>query len=439
MTSTLRKIENVTCLGCGCACDDIGVVVDDVRIRDTPNACALGAQWFGDGRAPSLARVNGRDATVDDAVGAAVSSLEGSDRPLVYLAPGISCEAQRAAVAVADLLGSRLDSVSSGTSLPPVLSAQERGFASATFGEIRNRADVVVFWAIDIDGRYPRFASRYAPDPDGTHVSGGRRSRSVVAVDVGGATSARDADRRFKLAPDDELATITAVRGLVLGGARAADPHTSDSGPGWVAARELAPMLLAARYVALVYDAELDDRAARSLQRFDALGSLAQTLNEHTRCAGVALRAGGNRSGADSVLTSQTGFPLAVNFAHGFPHYDPHGGAALSVLRRGEVDMVLVVGDVSLVPSAVANALDTIRCVVIGPRATEAPLGSDSVLIDTGVAGIHSGGTALRADDVPLVLRPPMLGPPPADSIVAALAHALATSRRSRPLAQADR
>ena len=361
MTSALRKIENVTCLGCGCACDDIGVVVDDVRIRDTPNACALGAQWFGDGRAPSLARVNGRDATTDDAVAAAVASLDRGDRPLVYLAPGISCEAQRAAVAVADLLGSRLDSVSSATSLPAVLSAQEQGFASATFGEIRNRADVVVFWAIDIDGRYPRFTSRYAPDPDGIHVSGGRRSRSVVAVDVGGATSARDADRRFTLAPADELATLTALRGLVLGGAHAADPHTSDAGPGWVAARELAPMLLAARYLALVYDAELDDRAARSPQRFDALGSLALALNEHTRCAAVALRAGGNRSGADSVLTSQAGFPLTVDFAHGYPRYDPHGGSALSVLQRGEVDTVLVVGDVSLVPSAVANALDAVQ------------------------------------------------------------------------------
>jgi formylmethanofuran dehydrogenase subunit B len=30
------------------------------------------------------------------------------------------------------------------------------------------------------------------------------------------------------------------------------------------------------------------------------------------------------------------------------------------------------------------------------------------VAVDTGVAGIHEGGTAYRMDDVPLRLRPPL-------------------------------
>jgi len=51
---TDRTVANVTCLGCGCACDDITVVVKQGRIAETRNACALGAAWFGDG--PSLSR-----------------------------------------------------------------------------------------------------------------------------------------------------------------------------------------------------------------------------------------------------------------------------------------------------------------------------------------------------------------------------------------------
>ena len=45
----------------------------------------------------------------------------------------------------------------------------------------------------------------------------------------------------------------------------------------------------------------------------------------------------------------------------------------------------------------------------IGPRATRAGIAA-RIAIDTGVAGIHEGGTAYRMDDVPLPLRPPLTG-----------------------------
>src|SRR4051794_35999385 len=151
-------IAHVTCLGCGCACDDIAVVVRDDRIVEARNACALGAQWFGDGQVPARSRIDGRDAGLDEAMAEAARLLSNASTPLVYLAPGISCETQREGTAIADLLPARLDSATSSTAAEFVLSAQERGFASATLGEIRNRADVVVFWAVDVDERYPRFA-----------------------------------------------------------------------------------------------------------------------------------------------------------------------------------------------------------------------------------------------------------------------------------------
>ena len=54
-------LRHTTCLGCGCACDDIDVVVRDGRIVDARNACALGVAWFGDGRVPARGRAAGRD------------------------------------------------------------------------------------------------------------------------------------------------------------------------------------------------------------------------------------------------------------------------------------------------------------------------------------------------------------------------------------------
>ena len=87
-----------------------------------------------------------------------------------------------------------------------MLAAQEAGRASATLGEIRNRADVVVFWGVDPARRYPRFWSRYAPEPSGVHV-GGRKDRTVIAVDVGDARGPEDADARLAVMPDREVAS----------------------------------------------------------------------------------------------------------------------------------------------------------------------------------------------------------------------------------------
>src|SRR5688572_1169340 len=187
-----------TCLGCGCACDDIQLHVDGNRIVETRGACALGAQWFGDGSAPSRALVDGKDVPMTNALEVATALLRGASRPLVFLAPDVSCETQRAAIAVDDVLHGAIDSLTTVTAASSVLSAQEMGRASATLGEIKNRADVIVFWGVDPLHRYPRFTTRYAPAPAGVHI-GGRSARTVVAVDVGSARGPEDADLRLTL------------------------------------------------------------------------------------------------------------------------------------------------------------------------------------------------------------------------------------------------
>jgi formylmethanofuran dehydrogenase subunit B len=414
-------IDHVTCLGCGCACDDIGLGVRDGRIVEARNACALGVQWFGDGQVSSRSHVDGSDVPLSEAVIATARLLIEAERPLVYLAPNASCEAQRYGAAIADMLNGRLDSVTSVTCAQVILSSQERGFASSTLGEISNRADLVVFWGVDIAGRYPRFTERYAPDPIGTHVPEGRGSRIVVAIDVGGATSAVSADHRIAIEPANELATLAALAALALAGS-ATPVHATLSSAPWQTARELTAMLFTATYVALVYDAEPDERTTRSPQRFDALGALGQALNATTRCAAIALRAGGNRSGADSVLTSQTGYPFAVDFARGYPRYAPHDGSALPALQRGDVDVALVLGDAELIPTNVRAALNGSRCAVIGPGASGMTLGS-VIAIDTGVVGIHDDGTVLRTDDVPLHVRASLQGPPSLAGTAQALAE----------------
>ncbi|MCE9561462.1 MAG: hypothetical protein K8U57_05355 [Planctomycetes bacterium] len=109
----LTVTKNATCTFCGCVCDDIELHSDDVRIVETKRACNLGEAWFKNHTAEHLypdALIDGKEATVDDAVEAAAEILYAAHMPLVYGLSNTTCEAQREAVWLAELVGGVIDS-----------------------------------------------------------------------------------------------------------------------------------------------------------------------------------------------------------------------------------------------------------------------------------------------------------------------------------------
>src|SRR5256712_7173628 len=201
---TRRSVEHTTCLGCGCACDDIVVVVDGDRIAEARNSCALGRAWFADGSVPRETRSGGKTVAPDVALADAAELLGRAQRPLVYLAPDVSCETQRAAVAIADRLGALLDSPT-GEIAAGILASQRRGRAGATLGEIRQRADLVGFWGGHPAGPYPPYASRHAVDPPGPQAPRRRKSRRARAADARPPPRRPHADDRVAIAPEHEV------------------------------------------------------------------------------------------------------------------------------------------------------------------------------------------------------------------------------------------
>ncbi len=110
---TVTIVKNATCTFCGCVCDDIELHADGDRIVKSKNACSLGDAWFQNHTAERLypdALVNGKPATLDAAVEAATGFLYDAHMPLVYGLSNITCEAQREAVALAELIGGVIDS-----------------------------------------------------------------------------------------------------------------------------------------------------------------------------------------------------------------------------------------------------------------------------------------------------------------------------------------
>jgi formylmethanofuran dehydrogenase subunit B len=206
------------------------------------------------------------------------------------------------------------------------------------------------------------------------------------------------------------------MRATVLGNALGELP------PGLQGAARAAEALLKARYVALVHEAEPSE-LERDDFRAEGLIALVQALNGPTRAALSSLRGGGNRPGAESVLTWQTGYPLAVDFTSGVPRYTP-AARGLASIGSGATAAVLIAGSAAGLGVDTSAALGRVPTVVIGPRASEVPF-APHVAIDTGVAGIHEAGTAYRMDEVPLPLRPPLTGPRSAAGTLEALLAAV--------------
>jgi formylmethanofuran dehydrogenase subunit B len=392
--SAEQVFHSVACLGCGCGCDDLEVRVRGGRIVGIAPPCPVAARWFGDGAQPAEIRVNGATASLEQAIDAAASLLRSAARPMVLLAPDLTTGAQRSAIAIADAIRAEVDGSTSDTAATGVLAAQRRGRAGATLGEIKNRADVVLFWAVDPKERYPRFLERYAGASSSTHVT----SRTHLSVSVGEDSGPAKAELTAEFAPELELEALAVMRAVTR-------RQTLDEVSGVLRpAVAMAERLLQGRYVAIVYDAE-PGRNPRDGQRADSLLALTQILNGPTRAMLVGLRAGGNRSGAEAALTWQTGYPMRVSLRGGSPRYRP-ARSGLERTRAGGADAVLVAGAAAALGEL---PLGIVPAAVIGPRAS-AVVGA-RVAIDTGTAGVHEAGTGYRLDDVPLPLTPVLLHP----------------------------
>ena len=111
--SDVTIVRNATCTFCGCVCDDIELHAEGKKVIKAKNACSLGDAHFkyhtAEHQYPD-ALIDGKEATVEEAVEFAANVLYNANMPLVYGLSNITCEAQRAAVALAEMIGGVVDS-----------------------------------------------------------------------------------------------------------------------------------------------------------------------------------------------------------------------------------------------------------------------------------------------------------------------------------------
>jgi formylmethanofuran dehydrogenase subunit B len=418
MGENLKIVSDATCTFCGCVCDDMILTVDldHNRIIKSENACILGKAWFKEHSIEErpFAVVSGREASTEEGVEEAAQILANARFPVIYGLSDTTCEAQRVAVSIGDMIGGTIDTTTSVCHGPSGIAFQGVGESTASLGEIKNRADMVVFWGGNPAEAHPRLFTRYAVTPKGMYIPNGKKDRTIVLVDVRRTLSTPVADIFLQVKPRSDFEVLWALRALVKG--RKVDPSVEQrTGISLAVLEDLVARMKSCRYGALLFGMGLTMNRGRHFNS-GALLALATDLNEFTHWVAKPVRGHGNVTGADNVVSWQTGFPFGVNFSRGYPRFNPGEFTTVDLLSRGDVDAALILASdpASNFPKQAIEHLKRIPLITLDPKLTHTSQLA-RVAFTTSTYSINVGGTVYRMDDVPITLRPAFDSPYPSD------------------------
>ena len=396
--------KNVVCPFCGCLCDDIEVVVEGGRVTSTKNSCAVSRSKFLNhtvDRAKPRVKENGKMAQVaiEKTIEKAAEILKRSDFPLIYGLSSTETDAQRFAIELAEVIGATIDNTTSVCHGPTILATQDCGAVQCTLGEVKNRADLVIFWGCNPAESHIRHAIRYSITPKGLYTQGGRESRTVIHVDVMETKTSKMADIFVKVKPGQDYELLSVLRAAVNG----YDVEDATGVPSETI-KELVEKMKGCKFGVIFFGLGLSMSSGRHMNVNAAL-RLARDLNKYTKFSIMPMRGHYNVAGANEVTTWCTGYPYAVNLSKGYPVYNPGEFSAVDILARGECDAALIVASdpVAHLPAQASKHLARIPTIVIDPKVSLTSLIAE-IVIPSAIAGIECDGTAYRMDGVPLRL-----------------------------------
>lgn len=380
------------------------VNIENGHIESVKNACTISRSKFmthNENRIESPT-INGKTVKLEKAVSRAIEILVSAKRPMVYGLSSTECGAISKAVEIAEYTGGVIDNTSSVCHGPTILALQQVGEAKTTLGEVKNRADLVVFWGSNPSEAHLRHIVRYSVTPKGMYVPEGKKGRKIVVVDVRETRTARMADKFVKIEYNKDFELLLALRSQVRDEKLTADQI---AGVPMEEIKKLAETMMNAKFGIVFFGLGLTQSDGRHMN-IDAAVGLISELNRKTKFALTPMRGHYNVAGANTVTTWQTGYPYAVDFSTRYPRYNPGEFTAIDMFSRGETDAALIIASDpgSTFPKDAAQHLAKMPVITLDQKATPTTMLSE-VVIPVATAGIETEGTAYRMDGVPLKLH----------------------------------
>jgi len=300
------------------------------------------------------------------------------------------------------------------------------GKVTCTLGEVKNRADFIIYWGGNPAECHLRHFTKYSLTQKGKFIPRGRKDRTMVLVDIRETPSAKAADIFLQIRPTKDFEVLTILRALVKNQWVDRD-LAAETGLTLEQLQDLADRMKGARFGVLFFGMGLSMTRGKHMNSAAALTLVAE-LNAFTKFVAMPMRGHGNVTGADVVMRWTTGYPFGVNLCRGYPRYNPGEFSSVDLLVRGEVDAALILGadPGATMPQPGIDHLARIPTIVLDPKVTHTSRLA-RVHITTAVTGISAPGTVYRMDEIPLPLRPALKSPYPTDEeIVRRISQAVA-------------
>ena len=123
---------------------------------------------------------------------------------------------------------------------------------SCTLGEVKNRADLIVYWGGNPAECHPRHFTKYTLTQKGKFVPNGRKDRTMILVDIRETPSAKAADIFLQVRPAKDFEVVTTLRALIKG--QPVDPEiAAETGLTLEQLRDFADRLKKARFGVLFF------------------------------------------------------------------------------------------------------------------------------------------------------------------------------------------
>jgi len=297
------------------------------------------------------------------------------------------------------------------------------GKVTCTLGEVKNRADFIIYWGGNPAECHPRHFTKYTLTQKGKFVPEGRKGRTMVLVDIRETPSAKAADIFLQIKPGKDFEVLGILRALVKE-QRIDAKAVAETGLGLEQFQDLVGRMKRARFGVIFFGMGLSMTRGKHMNSAAVL-TLTAELNAFTKFVCMPMRGHGNVTGSDMVLRWTTGFPFGVNLSRGYPRFNPGEFSTVDLIVRGDNDAALILGadPGATMPQPGIDHLARIPTIVLDPKVTHTSRLA-RVHITTAATGISAPGTAYRMDEIPLPLRPALKSPYPTDEEVIRRIHA---------------
>jgi len=460
----MTVIKSAVCPICGCLCDDLELTVENNEIVKMKNGCAVCEAKMVHGYKEDrilkpMIRKDGVLVPVgmDEAVHKAAQILTDAKYPLLFGWECCTSEVQSIGVEMAEELGSALDNVCSICHGPSMMALQEAGISTCTLGQVRHRADLIIYWGSNPWASHPRHVERYTAFPEGRFeksewksymqkmkASAGKKKldaaarrgkfgryhpptypqactvdappqtihkkgRKLIVFDAIKTMTAEAADYFVQVEPNKDYEIMEALRCLIN------DQELDVEKVGGVPVEyltDVADAMVNCDFGAIFFGLGLTASAGR-FRNVEIAIALTRDLNRKTKFVIAPMRGHFNITGANIAFAWATGYPYAIDFSQSYPQYNPGEFTTIDLLKRGDNDATLVIGSDpgAHFPKPSMQQMMKHPLIVINPDWNcTSKLGD--VVFPTQWCGIEYEGTAYRMDHVPIMLRK-VVEPPP--------------------------